>query len=441
MTRRLLLVDDDPRVRTTIGDALVEAGFAVRRASSGAEALKAIDDECPDIVLSDVRMPSMDGLELLKLLRERVRGVDVVLMTAFDDMPTVVSAMREGAAEFLVKPIDLDNLLAVLRRLFEDRAARRRTTNEGGDAVVTDGLIGRNPGMILVYKRVGQAARNRATVLIRGESGTGKEIIARAIHDNSEQKREPFVAVNCAALPQTLLESELFGHVRGSFTGAVGDRRGRFAQAASGTIFLDEIGDTTPEFQTKLLRVLQAREYTPVGADRVQFTSARVIAATHRDLEGLLAAGSFREDLYYRLRVFEIAVLPLRDRMSDLPLLAQHLMQRAAAHAGVEVPTISEAALQMLHRHSWPGNVRELENCITRAVLVASGGVIRPEHITTSAAAERAAGELVPLSQIEREHIARVLAATGGNKSRAARILRVSRAKLARLLQRFGMDQ
>ncbi len=440
MTQRLLLVDDDPRVRTTIGDALAEAGFAVRRASSGPEALKLIDGECPDIVLSDVRMPSMDGLELLKLLRERVRETDVVLMTAFDDMPTVVTAMREGAAEFLVKPVDLDNLLAVLRRLFEDRAARRRAKPGSSDAITMDGLVGRAPGMILVYKRIGQAARNRATVLIRGESGTGKEIIARAIHDNSDQASEPFVAVNCAALPQTLLESELFGHVRGSFTGAVGDRRGRFAQAGKGTIFLDEIGDTTPEFQTKLLRVLQAREYTPVGADKVQRTEARVIAATHRKLEELLASGGFREDLYYRLRVFELSVPPLRERMSDMPILAEHLVQRAAVHAGVEAPTLSDAALRRLHEHSWPGNVRELENSLTRAVLLASGSVIRPEHIAISAAPDQAVGPLAPLSQIEREHVTRVLAATGGNKSRAAAMLRVSRARLNRLLQRFGLD-
>jgi DNA-binding NtrC family response regulator len=440
MTQRLLLVDDDPRVRTTIGDALSEAGFVVRRASSGPEALTLISAEAPDIVLSDVRMPHMDGLELLKLLRERVRETDVVLMTAFDDMPTVVSAMREGAVEFLVKPIDLDNLLAVLRRVFEDRATRRRATPSNGDAIQMDGLVGRDAGMILVYKRIGQAASNRATVLIRGESGTGKEIIARAIHDNSDQRDEPFVAVNCAALPQTLLESELFGHVRGSFTGAVGDRRGRFAQAGTGTIFLDEIGDTTPEFQTKLLRVLQAREYTPVGADTVQRTEARVIAATHRKLEDLLTRGGFREDLYYRLRVFEISVPPLRDRLSDLPLLAEHLVQRAATQAGVDAPTLSAAALRRLHEHLWPGNVRELENALTRAVLLAPGSVIRPEHIAIFAEPDRDAGPLAPLSQIEREHVERVLAAAGGNKTRAATILQVSRARLNRLLRRFGSE-
>src|SRR5262245_18514340 len=234
MSQRLLLVDDDARVRATLGDALAEAGYAVRQASSAVEALKLIDAERPDVVLSDVRMPAMDGLELLKLLRQRVREADVVLMTAFDDMPTVVTAMREGAAEFLVKPVDLDNLLAVLRRLFEDRAARRRTKEENGHAPDVNGLVGRDAGMILVYKRIGQAACNRATVVVRGESGTGKEIIARAIHDNSAASDEPFVAVNCAALPQTLLESELFGHVKGAFTGAIGSRRGRFAQAGKG---------------------------------------------------------------------------------------------------------------------------------------------------------------------------------------------------------------
>jgi DNA-binding NtrC family response regulator len=439
MPHRVLLVDDDARVRATLGDALAEAGYAVRRASGGPEALELISAEQPDIVLSDVRMPSMDGLELLRLLRERVREADVVLMTAFDDMPTVVSAMRSGAAEFLVKPIDLDNLLGVLRRLLEDRAVRRRARTNGSAPAGVQGLVGRDPAMVLVYKRIGQAAGNRATVLIRGESGTGKEVIARAIHDSSDVARGPFVAVNCAALPQTLLESELFGHVRGSFTGAVGDRRGRFAQAGTGTIFLDEIGDTTPEFQTKLLRVLQAREYTPVGADRVERTDARVIGATHRNLEDLLATGAFREDLYYRLRVFEIVVPPLRERMGDLPQLAEQLILRVSAQAGVEPPTLSDAALKVLEAHSWPGNVRELENCLTRAVLLASGSVIRPDHISISSAREKVA-PLATLAEVDREHITRVLAAAGGNKSRAATILRVSRARLNRLLQRFGLE-
>ncbi len=439
MLQRVLLVDDDARVRTTLGDALVEAGYAVRRASSGPEALELIRAEQPDIVLSDVRMPSLDGLELLALLRERVRETDVVLMTAFDDMPTVVAAMRSGAAEFLVKPIDLDNLLAVLRRLFEDRAVRRRAKSQSAAPPEVHGLVGRDPAMVLVYKRIGQAAGNRATVLVRGESGTGKEIIARAIHDNSAAADEPFVPVNCAALPQTLLESELFGHVRGAFTGAVGDRRGRFAQAGRGTIFLDEIGDTTAEFQTKLLRVLQAREYTPVGADRVERTDARVIGATHRNLEQLLTDGAFREDLYYRLRVFEIVVPPLRDRMGDLPLLAEQLVLRAAMTADVEPPTLSEPALELLRGHSWPGNVRELENCLTRAVLLASGSVIRPDHISISSASERV-GPLAPLSEVEHEHVTRVLAASGGNKSRAAKILGVSRARLNRLLRRFDLE-
>jgi transcriptional regulator with PAS, ATPase and Fis domain len=293
--------------------------------------------------------------------------------------------------------------------------------------------------MVLVYKRIGQAAGNRATVLIRGESGTGKEVIARAIHDNSDAASGPFVAVNCAALPQTLLESELFGHVRGSFTGAVGDRRGRFAQAGDGTIFLDEIGDTTPEFQTKLLRVLQAREYTPVGADKVERTNARVIGATHRNLEDLLTSGGFREDLYYRLRVFEVVVPPLRERMGDLPLLAEKLILRASAQAAVETPTLSDAALELLRAHSWPGNVRELENCLTRAVLLASGSVIRPDHISITSASEKVT-PLATLADVDREHITRVLAAAGGNKSRAAKILRVSRARLNRLLQRLGLE-
>src|SRR5262249_54778009 len=256
------------------------------------------------------------GLDLLRLLRERAPSADVVLMTAYDDMNTVVAAMREGALDFVLKPIALDALHALVERVFADRRVRRKTANvpENSHQFEGDTLVGRDPRMLEALKRVGQAAAGRANVLVRGESGTGKELIARAIHFNSRDASEPFVAVNCAALPTTLLESELFGHTRGAFTGAVGARRGRFALAGRGTVFLDEIGDTTPEFQTKLLRVLQEREIYPLGAEQPERTEARVIAATHRDLEQLVADGRFREDLYYRLRVVEIALPSLRER-------------------------------------------------------------------------------------------------------------------------------
>jgi transcriptional regulator with PAS, ATPase and Fis domain len=293
--------------------------------------------------------------------------------------------------------------------------------------------------MVAVYKRIGQAAMTRATVLIRGESGTGKELAARAIHANSSAAAEPFVPVNCAALPAPLLESELFGHTRGAFTGAVNARKGRFALAGRGTIFLDEIGDTSAEFQTKLLRVIQDRTFEPLGAERAERTDARVIAATHRDLEQMIEEGTFREDLYYRLRVVEIVLPPLRDRRTDIPLLAAELIRRAAGSGG-EAAVLSSEALARLMEHDWPGNVRELENCLASAVVVASGGVIRPDHLTIAAPRETANAPMPSLNELEKGHISHVLEATGGNRSRAAEILGISRQRLSRLTQKYGLE-
>jgi DNA-binding NtrC family response regulator len=388
-------------------------------------------------------MPGLSGLELLKLLRERAASIDVILMTAFDDMPTVVEAMREGAADFLVKPLDLHDLRRVLARVLGDRRTReraRRWTEEEASAYRLDELVGRDPQMIEIYKLVGQLAANRASVLIRGETGTGKEVIARAIHFNSPDANEPFLAVNCTAFAPNLLESELFGHVRGAFTGAVSSHKGRFALAGAGAIFLDEVGDTSVEFQSKLLRVLEDHEYYPVGAERSERTDARVIAATHRDLEERIADGLFREDLYYRLRVVEITVPPLRERLTDLPLLAQHLVRRAASTLHREVPLISNEAMEALRLHPWPGNVRELENCLTRAVVVSTGDVIRPEHLAIGPVPANAQGRLSTLEELERTHVARALSATGGHKARTAEILGVSRPRLNRLMQKYDLE-
>ena len=274
--------------------------------------------------------------------------------------------------------------------------------------------------------------------MIRGESGTGKELIARAIHANSEHASAPFVAVDCTALPATLLESELFGHVKGAFTGAAGDRRGRFALAGDGTIFLDEIGDTSLEFQGKLLRVLQEHEFYPVGAERPERTSARVIAATHRNLEHLVATDRFREDLYYRLRVVEIVVPPLRDRGEDISLIAEHLISKASSVLGRRSPSLSPEAMHLLLGHAWPGNVRELENCLTRAVVMATGSVIRPEHLGLGDSPS-GSGPVTSLALAECAHVARVLHTTGGHKSRAAEILEISRPRLDRLIDKHGL--
>lgn len=436
MKHRLLLVDDDPSVRRSLGETLSDEGFDVRTAESAEQALSGLKDPVPDVVLTDVRMPGLDGVELLELLRERAPDIDVILMTAYDDMPTVARAMREGAFDFLVKPLELNALRAVLDRVFADRLARKSTRDPAAREDGFDRLVGRDPRMIEVYKRVGHLAASRVNALIRGETGTGKERIARAIHINSSDRNEPFIAVNCTALPETLLESELFGHVKGAFTGAVTDRRGRFALAGRGTIFLDEVGDTTPAFQAKLLRVLENHEFFPVGAERAERTDARVIAATHRRLEKKIESGEFREDLYYRLRVVEVWLPPLRQRVGDIPLLAEHFVRRTARELGRAPPSLPQDVVNLLLQHEWPGNVRELENCLTRAVVLATGGVLRPQHLNLRPEADDEEA-FATLEEMEATHMRRALAATDGNKTRAAELLGISKPRLYRMLDKY----
>jgi DNA-binding NtrC family response regulator len=443
MAGKILLVDDDAQVRTSLSEALEDFGFGVAVADSAENALSSISTLKPQVVLSDIRMPGMDGIELLKLLRERDPEVDVVLMTAFDDMPTVVSAMREGAFDFLVKPVNLDELEEVLKKALADQRTRERARQEAEEQARSyqlNELVGRDPQMIQVFKLVGQLAANRVNVLIRGESGTGKEVVARAIHFSSPWASEPFIPVNCTALPETLLESELFGHVRGAFTGAVNDRRGRFALAGKGTVFLDEIGDTGPEFQAKILRVLEDGEVYPVGGERPESIEARVLAATHRDLEERVKEGAFREDLYYRLKVAQVELPALRERPADLSLLADHLVVKAAERHHLEPPTLSKEAREALFRHDWPGNVRELENCLTRAMALATGGVIRVEHLGLGTRAGSEGLVFRSMDEVEAEHTRRVLEGVGGNKAKAARVLGVSKPRLYRLIEKHGLE-
>jgi len=441
--RHILIVDDDSVLRDSLSEALANTNTNVRTAEHAEAALAQLDERTPDVVISDVRMPGLDGLALLKLLRERAPSVDVILMTAFDDMPTVVTAMREGARDFLVKPLDLHDLRGVLNKTFADRRTRERAARAAEDEASPyklDELVGHDPRMIEIYKLVGQLAANRANVLIRGETGTGKEVVARAVHFNSPDAAEPFIPVNCTAFAPSLLESELFGHVKGAFTGAISDHRGRFALAGRGTIFLDEVGDTSPEFQSKLLRVLEAHEYYAVGGEQPERTDARVIAATHRDLEDLVSSGGFREDLYYRLRVLEITVPPLRERIEDVPALAEHLVRKTSEQLHRESPILSEEALEALSNHPWPGNVRELENCLMRAVVLATGKVIRQDHLGLSTVPPESPAYLGSLEKMEKEHVARALAATGGHKARAAEILVISRPRLNRLIEKYGLE-
>jgi DNA-binding NtrC family response regulator len=447
MSERILVVDDDKAIADTLVRHFATSGFQARSTGSAEEALGLLAELEPDLVITDICMPGMDGLDLLDRIRSETEQIDVVMITAHEDMPTAIRAMKAGAYDYLVKPLDLDELDLLTERCFRERALRRRfghLSREAAEPYALDQLVGRDPAMIEIYKMIGVLAENRTNVLITGETGTGKEVVARAIHFSSAEGGEPFLAVNCTALPGPLLESELFGHVKGAFTGATAGRRGYFELAGAGTIFLDEIGDTSPEFQSKLLRVLQQREFFPVGAEQVRHTNARVLAATQRPLGNLVRSGDFREDLYFRLKVMEIRVPPLRERQGDIPLLTEHLIGKISQDLHKDTPVVSEEALARLHAYPWPGNVRELENTLTRAMVLARGLAITPQHLNLEAnlpldqaAEDTHVGET--LASAERAQVQRTLTRTKGNKRQAARILEISRSRLDRLIAKYGI--
>ncbi len=432
MSRQILIVDDDTDALEVYRTRLSHAGFEVETAESAEEALMYLSKDPPGLVFTDVRMAGMTGLELLERIRSDLDEVSVVVMTGHEDMKTAVSAMKAGAFDFLVKPVSPKALQAVAERCFRERALRDEAGEPGeGDEEEPrprGTLVGRTPVMIDIYKTIGRLARNRATVLVRGETGTGKEVVARAIHEHSAHAEEPFIAVNCTALSDTLLESELFGHVKGAFTGASSSRRGYFQLAGEGTIFLDEIGDTSPDFQSKLLRVLQERQFYPVGGEEPKDTHARVIAATHQPMEELVRSGRFREDLFFRLKVVEIHVPPLRERVDDIPLLAKALLARIRRETHRDVRRVSDEAMERLREHDWPGNVRELENTLMRGALLARGSVVGPDHLVLGG--EEGSPRDLSLAAAVRSHVRRVLTLTEGDRPRAARLLGISDAEL-----------
>ena len=434
MSRRIMVVDDDKDALEVYRTRLNHAGFDVEVAESAEQALSRVKKFDPGLIVTDVRMSGMTGLELLSKIREVMEGVYVVVMTGHDDMETAVTAMKSGAFDFLVKPVDPKVLQALAERCFRELDE----DNEGPDtedeeaSLKSGQLIGRDPQMVEIYKTIGVLARNRATVLIRGETGTGKEVIAHAIHQHSAFSGEPFIAVNCTALTDTLLESELFGHTKGSFTGAISARKGYFELAGEGTIFLDEIGDTSPDFQTKLLRVLQERSFYPVGGEEPRTTHARVIAATHQPVEQLIKEGRFREDLYFRLKVVEIVVPPLRDRPGDIPLIANALLGRVREETHREVYRISDAALENLLSYNWPGNIRELENALMRGAILARGSVIGEDHLVLGD--QSITSDDLTLGLAITRHVQSVLARCAGDEAAAAELLGITKKKLRDLL-------
>ncbi len=449
---RALVVDDEEDVRRGIERLVRSTGASTAGAESGEAALAALEREPADLVISDLRMPGISGTELLREVRSRRPHVQVVMITGFGTIETAVTCLQSGAAHFLTKPFDNAHLLEVVERVGLQALAARRA-REAGRASERP-VVAEDPRSREVFAQVDRIAPLRVPVLLEGRSGTGKEVVARALHDRGAHPERPFLAVNCAALPDTLLESELFGHKRGAFTGAHKDHQGLFAQAAGGTVFLDEIPSMSLPFQGKLLRVLEDRRVRPLGAVKDEAVDFRLIAATNRDLPTLIGKGAFREDLYYRLRVMTIRLPELKDRPGDVPALARLFVERAARDLlgpGAPVPTLSPAALEELRAHPWPGNVRELENTLQHAVVAAQGGVILPHHLRLegrdggSSDGEHLLsydeGKQRAIQRFQRRFVLAALERSGGNVTRAAEACGMTRAALQRILKDLGVDR
>lgn len=448
----LMVVDDDPVTCELLCEVFSAEGFNPRFVQSSDAALASLANEHADVLISDVRMGTLDdGLRLLDQVRNQYPLLPVVLITAFGSVDTAVRAVKRGAFDYVSKPFEIEALVATVRRAVAGKAAVNQAVPEEAEQPAASGLIGRTPAMLEVYKMIARVADSTASVLITGESGTGKELVARAIHAHGERAAEPFVAINCGAITETLLETELFGHVKGSFTGAMANKCGIFEQAGRGTVFLDEVSEMSMGLQVKLLRVLQEKEVVPVGGAGSIPIAGRVIAATNRDPEQLATTGSFRQDLLYRLNVIDLRLPPLRDRRGDIPLLVAHFLRKQTPD-GCKPARLDERALKALMNYSWPGNVRELENVIERAVTLKHTGSITVDDLPPkliSETLEPASGPaeiparlfdgLPSLDEIERRYLKHVLEATGGNRKRAAEILAVNRKTLYRMAARLGV--
>ena len=447
---KILLVDDETAILETLGILFRGAGYDVSVASSGAKALTALSEEKPDIVLTDIRMPGATGLEVLAKAREVDAEISVILMTAQASLQSAVRAVNEGAYYYLQKPFANDELLAICRRASEAhqlRAENRALKKEIQKRTTSteDRPVGVAPSFLEVLELAETVAPTDSTVLLSGESGTGKEVLARYIHRLSDRAEGRFLSINCGALPEGLLESELFGHVKGSFTGAVKDKEGLLTAAAGGTFFMDEIGEMSPATQVKLLRALQEREVTPVGAIKALPIDVRILAATNQKLEQEIERGNFRSDLYYRLNVIQLRLPPLRERPEDVPILARYFLESRAGLDGA-TPHITEQTMDVLARHDWPGNVRELQNALERAAVVTGGGEITPASLperVREAPPQRLGSEDLTqnptMEVVERAYILWVLQAEGGNKKRAAELLGIDPSTLYRKLSRYGI--
>ncbi|MEK6572584.1 MAG: sigma-54 dependent transcriptional regulator [Bacteroidota bacterium] len=438
----ILIVDDEFSVRDSLSRWFKEDGYRVAAAENAAEALKKMQEQPWDITLVDIKMPGMSGLELQRRIKEIDKNIVVIIITAYASVESAVQALKEGAYDYVTKPVDPDDLSHLIQNAIKQRALAAenillRTKIE--ELSKTGEFIGESPQMKKVMELVRTVAQTDATVMIRGESGTGKELVARAIHNNSNRRYFPLIPVNCGSIPEGLLESELFGHEKGAFTGAQYRRKGKFEMANGGTIFFDEIGNLDMKLQVDLLRVIEAKQFTRLGGEQVISVDFRVICATNKNLEKVVEEGTFREDLYYRLNVFSIFLPPLRERRSDLPLLAQHFLQQYSLSMSKNITAISPEALDLLIRYDWPGNVRELQNAIERAMVVGKPPCIRVEDLPFQLNSRPKLPEADSLAEVEKEHIINILDRTSWNITRAAEILKIDRVTLYNKIEKYGL--
>jgi two-component system, NtrC family, response regulator AtoC len=454
-TAKILVVDDDAVARDLLAEALKKEGYSVEAYGSGEEAIARGREGRVDLVLTDIRMGAVDGLTVLREFKRMSRDTAIVVLTAFGSLEGAIEAIKQGAYDYLAKPFKKEEIKLVVQRSLDHCRLLRENTKFREELKSKDEwspLVGSSPAMLEVYKLVARVSESRSTVLLQGESGTGKELIARAIHGNSPRRDKPFVPVNCGALPDTLLESEMFGYEKGAFTGAVGTKTGLFESANGGTLFLDEVGELGQALQVKLLRVMQDHEVRRVGGTNSIKVDVRIIAATNRDLEQLVKEGKFRDDLFYRLNVVRITLPSLKERQDDIPMLAHHFLQKCAAGATTAVRGFHPDTLDCLRRYRWPGNVRELENAIERAVSLSQGPLLTPDDLPAAIRQAPTPAEVKPdvpdtaesvyltLEEVEKRHLVRVLKETKGNKVKAAKILGIDRRTLYRMAERFDLD-
>ena len=441
---RVLVVDDEPMVCLALTNWLEEENYFAQAVEDGPQAVKAVREENWDIVLLDLRMPGMDGMEVLKQVKEIAPQTVVIMMTAYASIPGAVQAMQEGAYDYIVKPLDVDQLTMMLKRIVEHQQLitenillRKRLTEQ----YEYEDIIGRSEAMQEVFSMIKAVTDTNATVLITGETGTGKELVARAIHSNSSQRYGPFVATSCGALPETLLESELFGYEKGAFTGADRTKKGRFELANEGTLFLDEVGDISMKTQIRLLRVLQEKSFSRLGGTEQIKVDVRLVSATNRDLVAAIEEGSFRSDLYYRLNVVNIQLPPLRERIDDVPLLAAHFINKYNVEFNKKFDRVDRKAMDLMMDYHWPGNVRELENVIERALVIDQGPQMKVKHLPFCNIESPLTEEPRSLQEVERSHIEKMLQRNDWNIAKTARLLNIDRSTLHKKIKKFGLER